>query len=37
LNLSFSKSRVDRSELIDTLRDVLRKLESGEIKVSRGR
>ena len=37
LNLSFSKSRVEKSELIDTLRDVLRKLESGEIKLSRGR
>jgi ParB family transcriptional regulator, chromosome partitioning protein len=37
LNLSFSKARVDKAELIDTLRDVLRKLETGEIRVSRGR
>ncbi len=37
LNLSFVKARVDKAELIDALRDVLRKLESGEIKVSRGR
>jgi ParB family chromosome partitioning protein len=35
LNLSFAKSRVDRSELIDTLRQIVRQLESGEIKVGR--
>jgi len=34
LNLSFAKSRVDRSEVIDTLRDLLRKLEAGEVRLS---
>jgi ParB family chromosome partitioning protein len=33
LNLSFQKSRVDRSELIETLRHVIKQLEAGEIKV----
>lgn len=35
LNLSFEKSRVDRGELIDTLRHVIRQLESGELKLPR--
>jgi ParB family transcriptional regulator, chromosome partitioning protein len=35
LNLSFSKARVDKSELIDTLRQVIAQLESGQIKLSR--
>ena len=35
LNLSFAKTRVDRSEIIDTLRAILRQLESGEIKVGK--
>ncbi|HTO86475.1 MAG TPA: ParB/RepB/Spo0J family partition protein [Thermoanaerobaculia bacterium] len=35
LNLSFAKARVDRSELIDTLRQVLKQLESGEIRLSK--
>lgn len=35
LNLSFHKSRVDRSELIETLREVIARLEAGEIKLSR--
>ena len=34
VNLSFAKSRVDRAEVIDTLRDLLRKLEAGEVKLS---
>ncbi|HYK42977.1 MAG TPA: ParB/RepB/Spo0J family partition protein [Thermoanaerobaculia bacterium] len=33
LNLSFTKSRVDKSELIDALRGVIRQLEAGEIPV----
>ena len=33
LNLSFQKSRVDRSELIDTLRQLIKQLEAGEIKL----
>jgi ParB family chromosome partitioning protein len=33
LNLSFQKSRVDKSELIDTLRQVIKQLEAGEIKL----
>jgi ParB family chromosome partitioning protein len=37
LNLSFSKSRVERSEVIQSLREVLRQLESGELRLSRGR
>ncbi|MGH9366804.1 MAG: ParB/RepB/Spo0J family partition protein [Thermoanaerobaculia bacterium] len=37
LNLSFSKSRVDRAEVIETLREVLRQLESGGIRLSRGK
>ena len=35
LALSFARSRVDKSELIDTLRQVIAQLESGEIKISR--
>jgi len=35
LNLSFSKSRVDRGELIETLRQILRQIESGEIKIGK--
>jgi ParB family chromosome partitioning protein len=35
LNLSFSKSRVDKGELIETLRRVIRELESGEIHLPR--
>ena len=33
LNLSFQKSRVDKSELIDTLRQLIKQLEAGEIKL----
>lgn len=33
LALSFAKSRVERSELIHALRDVIRQLEAGEIKL----
>ena len=33
LNLSFTKSRVDKSELIDALRGVIRQLDAGEISV----
>jgi ParB family chromosome partitioning protein len=35
LALSFARSRVDRAELIDTLKQVIAQLESGEIRVSR--
>jgi ParB family chromosome partitioning protein len=35
LNLSFQKTRVDRSEVIHTLREILRQLESGELKLPR--
>jgi ParB family chromosome partitioning protein len=35
LNISFAKSRVQREELIDALRQVIRQLESGQIPVSR--
>ena len=35
LNLSFHKSRVQRAELIDALRGVIRQLESGEIDLHR--
>jgi ParB family transcriptional regulator, chromosome partitioning protein len=35
LNLSFQKSRVDRAELIDALRKVIRDLEAGEVPLSR--
>lgn len=35
LALSFSKSRVDRSELIESLKQVIAQLESGEIRISR--
>jgi ParB family chromosome partitioning protein len=35
LNLSFQKSRVDRTELIDTLRHIIKQLEAGEIKLPR--
>ena len=35
LNLSFQKSRVDKSELIDTLRQVIKQLEAGEIKLTK--
>jgi len=37
LNLSFQKSRVEKSEIIETLRGVLRQLETGEIRISRGK
>ena len=33
LNISFAKSRVQRAELIDVLRDVIRQLEKGEIEM----
>ena len=33
LNISFAKSRVQRAELIDVLRDVIRQLEKGEIDM----
>jgi ParB family chromosome partitioning protein len=33
LNLSFQKSRVEKSELIETLRHIIKQLEAGEIKV----
>jgi len=33
LNISFAKSRVQRGELIDVLRDVIRQLEKGEIDM----
>jgi ParB family chromosome partitioning protein len=35
LALSFAKSRVEKSELIHALRDVIRQLEAGEIKLPR--
>ena len=35
LNLSFGKSRVEKAELIEALRQVIRELESGEIKVGK--
>jgi ParB family chromosome partitioning protein len=35
LNLSFPKARVEKQELIQTLREVLRQLESGDIKLGR--
>ena len=35
LNLSFQKARVEKHELIETLRDVLRQLESGQIKLGK--
>ncbi|MEO8433214.1 MAG: ParB/RepB/Spo0J family partition protein [Acidobacteriota bacterium] len=35
LNLSFQKSRVDKQELIQTLRGIIDQLESDEIKISR--
>jgi ParB family chromosome partitioning protein len=35
LSLSFQKSRVEKQELIQTLRDVLRQLESGDIKLGK--
>ncbi|MGH9364094.1 MAG: ParB/RepB/Spo0J family partition protein, partial [Thermoanaerobaculia bacterium] len=35
LNLSFQKSRVEKQELIDTLKQVLKQLESGEIKLGK--
>jgi ParB family chromosome partitioning protein len=35
LNISFQKSRVQRGELIDVLRDVIRQLEKGEIDMRR--
>ncbi len=37
LNLSFSKSRVEKSEVVQTLRDILRQLESGELRLSKGK
>jgi len=33
LNISFAKSRVQRAELIDVLKDVIRQLEKGEIEM----
>jgi hypothetical protein len=33
LALSFAKSRVEKSELIHALKDVIRQLEAGEIKL----
>jgi ParB family chromosome partitioning protein len=33
LNISFAKSRVQRGELIDALKDVIRQLEKGEIEM----
>jgi ParB family chromosome partitioning protein len=33
LNLSFQKSRVDKGELIETLRQIIKQLEAGEIRV----
>jgi ParB family chromosome partitioning protein len=33
LNLSFQKSRVEKSELIDALRHIIKQLEAGEIKI----
>ena len=35
LNLSFQKTRVEKSELIDTLRQIIKQLEAGEIRVGR--
>ncbi len=35
LNLSFQKSRVEKGELIDALRQILDQLESGEIRVGK--
>ena len=35
LNLSFQKSRVEKAELIDTLRQIIKQLEAGEIKLRR--
>jgi hypothetical protein len=35
LNISFQKSRVQKEELIDALRQVLRQLESGQIPVGK--
>jgi ParB family chromosome partitioning protein len=35
LNLSFQKSRVEKSELIETLRHIIKQLEAGEIKLSK--
>lgn len=35
LNLSFHKTRVEKTELIQTLRDILRQLEAGDIKLGK--
>jgi ParB family chromosome partitioning protein len=35
LNLAFAKSRVEKSELIETLRSIIARLEAGEIKLGR--
>ena len=35
INISFQKSRVQRDELIDALKQVLRQLESGEIPLKK--
>ena len=35
LNLSFAKARVEKQELIESLREVLRQLESGDIKLGK--
>ena len=37
LNLSFARARVEKSEVVQTLREVLRQLESGEIRLSKGK
>ncbi len=36
LNLSFSKSRVGREELVETLREIIQQLEAGRIKLGKG-
>jgi len=35
LNLSFQKARVEKSELIETLRQIIKQLEAGEIRLSK--
>jgi ParB family chromosome partitioning protein len=37
LNLSFARARVEKSEVVHTLREVLRQIESGEIRLSKGK
>jgi ParB family transcriptional regulator, chromosome partitioning protein len=36
LNLSFHKSRVEKTELIETLRHIIKQIEAGEIKLPKG-